>query len=296
MSKNTNHFISPFFAIIFLLLPFLAPVSFSQGAGRDLDPTPEEILTKHARSIGSETKLTEAFSRIAIGTSEFVITLPESRAAGKALFASNAENAMLISSFDLAEYPFEKIGFFRGKVEIPFIQPGSRSPIGSYLLLNDNILDEKLFGGAICSSWRMMDIKSALERLRFGGKKKIAGREAYILRFNSKSASSSNSGIELYFDAKDFRHLRTEYRQKMPDKNFYMTGIFGNQTGENINTLTEDFEDFKTVGGLTLPHKYKITLVIDGRAGTKEFQWHFKFDEYRIGQNFGADFFTFDKK
>jgi hypothetical protein len=168
--------------------------------------------------------------------------------------------------------------------------------MGSYLLLNDNILSERLFGGAIAVGWRMLDAKAIIERLRLGGTKKIAGREVYVVRYNAKGNTSADSGIDLYFDAKDFRHVRTEYRQKMPEKYFYRMGIFGNQEGENMNQLIEDFSDFRRTGGLDLPHKYSVKLIIDGRSGTKEFRWTFNFDEYRFGQNFGEDFFTFEKK
>jgi len=279
-----------------LALVFVFASSFSVVSNADNDPTVEEILKRHKASVGSASNKNQIANRIAIGKSEFDLTLPAWHSEGKALFASDAENTMFVSSFDLAEYPFEKVGLFRGKIDIPFVTAGSRSPMGSYLLLNDNILSEKLFGGVISASWRMLDPAPIMERLRFAGRKKIAGREAFVIRYNARANTSADSGIDLYFDAKDYRHLRTVYRQKMPEKQFYRMGIFGNQEGENINTLTEDFDDFRAVGGLTLPHKYLIRLTLDGRSGTKDFRWTFKFDEYRIGQNFGEDFFTFEKK
>ena len=277
--------------VIHLLICILGIVVFA-----DTDPTVEDVLKRHAQAVGSEGDQKKAGNRIAIGKSEFELTLPSWRSSGKALFASDGQNMMLISSFDLAEYPYEKVGLFYGKVDIPFTTPGSRSPMGSYLLLNDNILSERLFGGAISVGWRMLDSAKVMDRLRFAGRKKIAGREAFVLRYNARGNTSADSGIDIYFDAKDFRHLRTEYRQKMPEKYFYRMGIFGNQEGENSNLLTEDFDDFRQVDKLNLPFKYTIKLVIDGRSGTKEFRWTFKFDEYRLGQNLGEDFFTFEKK
>ena len=260
------------------------------------EPTVEEILRKHAEAVGTETARKQTSNRIAIGKSEFEVTLPAWRSAGKAVFASDERNIMFISSFDLPEYPFEKVGLFRGRVEIPFTTSGSRSPLGSYLLLNDNILSERLFGGVISARWRMLDAGQISERLRYGGTKKINGQETYVIRYNAKGNTSADSGIDMFFDVKDFRHVRTEYRQKMPEKYFYRMGIFGNQEGENLNQLTEDFGDYRETGGLTLPYKYTVKLLIDGRSGTKEFRWTFRFDEYRLGQNFGEDFFTFEKK
>ena len=258
--------------------------------------TIEAILKNHGETVGSESDRKRAGSRIAIGKSEFELTLPSWSAAGKVVFASDDRNIMLISSFDVAEYPFEKIGLFNGKIDIPFTTPGSRSPMGSYLLLNDNIVSEKLFGGVISSGWKMLNPAPVLDRMRLAGTKKVGGREAYVIRYNAKGNASADSGIDLFFDAKNFRHVRAEYRQKIPEKYFYRMGIFGNQEGENMNQLIEEFGDFRKTGGLELPHKYTVKLIIDGRSGTKEFRWTFVFDEYRLGQNFGEDFFTFERK
>jgi hypothetical protein len=289
MQRNKNLVLT---TVLFLIVSIVAEPAFAA-----VDPTVEEILKKHAAAIGTDTARTRAGNRIAIGKSQFEVTLPSWRSTGKAVFASDDRNLMLMSSFDLPEYPFEKVGLFRGKVEIPFTTPGSRSPMGSYLLLNDNILTERLFGGAIRVGWRMLDPANILERLRFGGTKKVNGRVAYVIRYNAKGNTSADSAIELFFDAKNFRHLRTEYRQKMPEKYFYRMGIFGNQEGENLNRLVEEFSEFREAGnGLTLPHRYSVNLVIDGRSGTKDFRWTFAFDEYRFGQNFGEKFFSFEMK
>jgi hypothetical protein len=282
-----------YFHILFFLFTI---VLFSGNALAFGDPTVSEILQQHLKSVGVTTDANARDNRIAIGKSEFALNLPEWHSAGKAIFASSRLDSMLISSFDLPEYPFEKVGFFRGKVEIPFITPGTRSPMGSYLLLNDNILNEHLFGGVISVSWRMFDAASVLDRLKFGGRKKVNGRESFVIKYNARGNASSDSNIDLDFDAKDFRHLRTEYRQTMPDRSMHQVGTFGNQMGESRNTLVEEFDDFRTVDGLTLPYKYTIKLTVESRVGTKEFRWTFKFDEYRLGQNFGEDFFSFDRR
>lgn len=258
------------------------------------DPTPSEILKKHAEAVGTADKRSPTKSRIAIGTSVFKVKLPETAAEGKAFLASNADNSMLMSSFTLSEYPYEKIGLFRGKVEVPFIRPGARSPIGSYIYQNDNLIKERIFGGNIFSTWAMLDESAVGDRVRFAGKKKVNGREAYVLRYLSKSSASANSSIEIFFDSKDSRHLRTEYRQTILQTTNYQIGIFGNQTGESFNLLTEDFDDYREIEGLMLPHKYEVKLLLDGRTGTNEFQWNFDFETYRVGQNFSNEFFKFD--
>jgi hypothetical protein len=115
-----------------------------------------------------------------------------------------------------------------------------------------------------------------------------------VIKYNARGAASSDSTIDIYFDPKDLRHLRTEYKQTIPDSSMHRVGTFGNQIGESRNTLVEDFDDFRSVDGLTLPFKYTVKLTVESRVGTKEFRWTFRFDEYRLGQNFGEDFFKFD--
>lgn len=278
----------------FLITLFMSNLFTGFAQAQEL--TVEEILRRHAEAVGNEKDRTTTENRVAIGVSDFVLSLPASHSAGKVLFASDSRNAMLISSFDLLEYPYEKVGYFRGKIEVPFITPGTRSPMGSYLLLNDNLFSERLFGGTINNSWRLFDSESVVDRLRLGSRKKVNGKVCYVLRFTPKLAASADSSIEIFIDAKTFRHLRTEYKQKIPDKNAYPTTFIGNQTGENVNTLTEDFDDFRAVQGLTLPFKYTVKLLLNSRAATKDFRWTFTFSEYRLGQNFGEDFFTFDPK
>src|SRR5436189_4903768 len=137
---------------------------------------------------------------------------------------------------------------------------------------------------------------AAIERVRSGGRKKLNGKDSFVLRFTPEVAASADSSIDLYFDAKTFTHIRSEYRQKIPDKNAYPTTFIGNQTGENINTLTEDFDDFRVVQGVTLPFKYSVKLLLNSRAATKYFRWTFYFSDYPIGIIFCDAFFPFNKQ
>jgi hypothetical protein len=260
---------------------------------RGADLKADEIITKHLESLGNEKKRQSIKNLLTIGNSEFIIKIPQSKILGKALIASDSKNLMLISSFPASDYPFEKIGFFDSKINIPFVRPGFRSPLGNYLLLNNQILSNGLFAGSITPSWRFLTLnKEALEN---GGKKKIGGRETYIIKFFPKEASGADSSIKLYFDAQNFQHLRTEYLQKIPSKNLYPAGIFDAQTGDSINVLTEEFGDFREVEGLTLPHTYSLKLTVDNQVGTNEFQWNILISEYRFNQKFDSSFFTFDR-
>jgi hypothetical protein len=254
----------------------------------------EEIIAKHIESIGSKENRDAVKNRIAIGASEFSIKTPFSTLSGRFILASESENLLFVSTYQSADYPFEKIGFWEGDVKIPFIRPGVRGPLGSYLLSNNKIIKDGLLGGSILSTWILLDPVARKGKLEAGGKKKINGRETVILNYVLKGGFSADSSIKLYFDAENFHHLRTEYRQKMPTKN-YQIGIFGGDQIGTSNKLVEDFGDFGNESGLLLPHSYKLSLTIDGQAGTREFEWNISISKYLFDQILDDSFFSFDK-
>jgi hypothetical protein len=87
----------------------------------------------------------------------------------------------------------------------------------------------------------------------------------------------------LYFDAENFRHIRTEYErrmvQQMPDQ-----PSVTQQQGDAITRLTEDFADFSEEGGLTLPHTYKLTLSIESNTRRALQDWLFTLTKFDFTQ------------
>jgi hypothetical protein len=255
----------------------------------------EDILAKHLESIGTKESRDKVKNRMVTGTSEFIVKVPYAKLTGKTLLVSEENNLFFLSSFNSPDYPFEKIVFFQKKVNIPFIRPGARSPLGNFLLSNSKFLSEGLLTGSISNGWFL----SAQKNDRFfslAGTKKIDGRETYVLNYLPKGGFSSDSSIKLYFDAQTFQHLRTEFRQKILSNN-YQIGILG-QSAElgTSNTFVEDFRDFKNEFGLNLPHSYKAFLAVDSRVGTSEFEWKINISQYLFNQKIDAGFFSFDEK
>ena len=277
-----------------LLMIFLFLFCFAETI-KAQDLKPEEIIAKHLDSIGTSENRQSVKNRVAVGTSEFTVKVPYGTLVGKSLLASDElKNLIFISRFDSIDYPLEKIGLSSGKTKFSFIKPGVRSPLGSYLLVNDKILSKGLFGGSILPSWTLLKSGTADAKIENAGKKKINEQEVYILNYTPKSGFPADSSIKLYFDTKTFQHIRTEYRQNIGSKNFYPSGIFGAQTGETTNSLIEDFKDFKDVKGLLLPHSYKISLVLNGQAGTNEYQWNITISQYIVNQKLDNEFFSFN--
>lgn len=274
-----------YFVICFNIIVILSGFGFVKA---DDKLSAEEILAKHLDSIGTAEKRKSITNQLAIGTSEFsILRNGGSRTFGNAVIVSQAGKVMLGTKYNSLDYPSEKVSFDGNKVDVAFITPGLRSPFGNFIFSNKQVFSEGLFGGTLSSSWALFDIQSRNAKLNSNGKKKLDGREVYILEYSPRRGS--NSTIKLYFDAQTFQHLRTEYKQtfsaaqgKTPEQS--------SQQQESRQILTEDFSDFKVENGLNLPHKYKIHLLLDGR-GTTEFEWNFEFSNFLFNQNLEANSF-----
>jgi len=253
----------------------------------------EEVIAKHLDSIGTKEKRDAVKNRIAVGTSQFESKLPSRKTAGKAVIVSDAKNLFFVSSFSSREYPFEKIGLFDGKISLPFVTAGTRSPLGAFVADHNKILSEGLFIGAVSSMWSLSN--TSLEREKFGsaGTKKINNRKTYALSYYPGGGSTEFT-VKLYYDAETFQHVRTEYRHTITGKEATF-GVLGQQPGVKIS-LTETFGDFKNADGLTLPHSYQIQYQTDSNSGTYEYNWGITISKYLYNQNLAADFFTFDEK
>lgn len=277
------------FAVIIVLLSIVS-------AKADEKLSVEEIIAKHLDSIASKEKRDSIKNQIAIGVSEFLVVRgSSSKTVGNAVIISEAGKVMLGTKFNSLDYPFEKVGFDGSKVDVAFVSPGLRSPFGNFIFSNKNIFSEGLFGGSLSSSWALLDAQSRKAKITSSGKKKIDGREVYILEYSPKRGSDITT--KLFFDAQTFQHIRTEYRQIFSAaQGVQSTSSQGRavdnsaQQQESRHTLTEEFSDFSAENGLTVPHKYRIHLLLNGRS-TSEFEWKFEFSKFLFNQNLEANSF-----
>ena len=151
----------------------------SAAAAQDLRPA--DIVARHLDSIAKPETRSAIKNMLAAGRSNFTIKVPEGKLIGKSIVVSQGRDFYFVSSFNSKEYPFEKIGLFGGKPQVEFITPGVRSPLGSFLLDNSVALSDSVFGGAISSGWRLASPDLEISRFSSAGKKKINGRDAYVL-------------------------------------------------------------------------------------------------------------------
>jgi hypothetical protein len=287
-------------------LAFIISIGIFQVSAQSKKLSPQEIISKHLASIGSAEILTASKRRMVIAGSEFIIRSNAAKATGRAVLASDGENMALFSTFNMSDYKMERIGNFSNKIEIPFVIPGRRSPLGSWLTAYDRTLDDRVFGGSIFSTWLFYGPEGAWGEIETEGKKKVGDRDAWVIRYSPKKGLKGGSYVRLYFDAENFHHLRTVYRQGETESGFYDTGTRGSNRGNtgrdwdasmanNGSILTEDFSDYHEDAGLVLPHQYSINLKIDSSSGTAEYDWKFHVEEYRLIKQFPVNFFSFNK-
>jgi hypothetical protein len=277
----------------FSVLTFLVVTLLTVATNKAQKLTAEDVAVKHLASIGTSEKIKSVKNRMALGISEFKSKLPDRQTGGKAVLVSDNDNLFFLTSFNSKEYPFEKIGYFSGKATLPFVSAGARSPLGAFVADHNNILSGGLLLGSISSTWFLLDSPTFQETIKFAGKKKIDGRENYVLDYFPKN-NSAEFTVKLLFDAQTFQHTRTEYRHLIPPKQATF-GRLGEEGGLKL-TLIETFSEFKTTDGLTLPHLYKIQYLTDSSSGTYEYNWGVKIAEYRFNQNLDSNFFSFDEK
>ncbi|MEO8649901.1 MAG: hypothetical protein ABI539_12110 [Acidobacteriota bacterium] len=253
----------------------------------------EDIISRHLNSIGPPEKLAEIKTRLVLGTSQFESKLPSKETTGKALIASENNNLMFITSFNSKEYPFEKIGYFDGKTELPWVTSGTRSPLGTFIADHERMLSEGLFTGSISCTWPLLNLEKQKAKITANGTQKVNGKKAYVLGYFPKGGGSEFS-IQLFFDSETFRHIRTEYRHVIaPQQDSF--GTLGRQTGVKI-TLIESFGDFKTVDGITLPYSYKADYETNSNSGVYQYIWNIAVQQYNINQKLAPGFFSFEAK
>jgi hypothetical protein len=275
-------------AVMIGLLLFLCGASQAQAQKLKAD----EIIAKHLDAIGGTETLQSISSRVSTGS--VVVTFREpgtGQLGGRVVLASEGPKHMMAMAFDNAtNYPHERIGFDGKDVSGGYVHPGSRSSLGDFLLTNQSILKQGIWGGELSQSWLLLNPNRKV-KVEAGGMKKIGDRQAYQLKCYP---SGSDLKISMYFDAETFHHLRTEYERSVIAQMGGTPETSANQS-ETRYKLVEEFSDFKKEGGLTLPHAYKINLEITtGRAGAVKAQWDLTISDIQFNQKIQPGSFDVD--
>ena len=275
------------FALILMLF-----TSFLPAFGQKMKA--EDVIKKHLDSIGTAEARKSAGNRIAVGggTVRF-ISQKNAETPGRLVLASSGGSNYLGMNFNAADYPLEKFSFDGSKAKVSFVRIGTRSVLGNFVLSNSQLLEESLLGGALSTSWALLNADGKKAKISYEGTKKIDGKEVYVLGYSPKNGSDID--IKLYFDKETFRHVRTEYKRTASAG----IGTRPEQSSGYIETrykVTEDFGDFKTTNNVVLPHNYRLNYSVSGQNGTTEIEWKFDLTEFAFNQTFTAGSFDAEAK
>lgn len=249
--------------------------------------TVEALVARHLESIGTAKARASVTSRIIAGNSLVIFrTPPPGQATGRAVLASEGSKSLIGMSFPSPVYPREQLGFNGNRFIAAYVTPGVRSVLGNFLMTHALVFKQGLMGGTLSTAWPLLDLTARNPRLEYAGLKTVGNRTLHELKYLARGGSDLQ--ISLFFDEATFQHVRTEYERVIaaPTGDRAYTNI---EEREIRYKMVEEFSDFKNEAGLTLPHTYKIKLLVDSKGGTFLADWeitltHFTFNE-RIDPN-----------
>lgn len=250
----------------------------------------EDIVQKHLQSIGTPEERAAAAHRVILGTVEFHFRARGTgQTAGNAVLASEGSMTLIGMTFPNLEYPHERLGYDGRTFTTGFIKPGVRTVLGDFIKNRDSVFKDGLIGGTLSTAWPLLDLATKSPKLGYEGTDKINGREVYVLSYVPRKGSDFQ--IRLFFDAQTFQHVRSTYGQVMSAMQGRTDKDSARQSASRYQVV-EDFGDYKKEGGLTLPHTYKLQLLIDDYSGSSKSEWTLTLSQFDLNHPVPADSFN----
>jgi hypothetical protein len=251
---------------------------------------PEELVAKHLDAIGSPEARTKVTARVASGSSNFIVNIGgAANLSGSAMFVSSGVRFRLGMRFPTPDYTGEDLGFDGQRAASALLPTGGRSPLSVFVTQQDALLKEGLLGGALSTAWPLLRLAQTQAKLDYRGLKKIDGKQLHELDYRPRKANAELK-VLLHFDPATFRHVRTRY-------SFEIGASIGTREASNSNpesyvSLTEEFDDFRAVDGLSLPHQYRLQYSSEGRGPTTLRDWKIVFERVQHNPKIEDDLFT----
>jgi len=242
---------------------------------------PEELVARHLDAIGNADARAKAASRVASGSAQFTVRVGGvANLSGKAMFVSSGAKFRFGIMFQTPDYTGEDLAFDGNKATSGIQPQGRRSQVSMFAVQQSMPFREGLVGGVISTAWPLLKLADTQPKLEYRGLKKIDGRQLHELGYRPRKGSTDLKTF-LYFDPETFRHVRTKYQYEIAA--MIATPERSNANQEMFFAVTEDFDDFRPVDGLTLPHKYKLQYSAEGGRATTIQEWAVTFD--RVAHN-----------
>jgi hypothetical protein len=276
-------------------------------AAKEAKLKPEELVDKNLASIGTPEARATAKSRVAQGDAVLRLLVGGSGGtSGPVTLVSEGQKVRLLIQFNQRDYHGEEFAYDGKKVTVGYQLPGVRSALEGFIQQSEEAVLSGLFGGTLSTAWPFYDLSGRGAKLEFAGTKNIDGKELYKLSYHPKKGSG-NLKIDLYFDPETFRHVKTVYSMTLQSglthSDAPLTNSGGGGTAAELGAargqlpsdqlsarqhpsqliLEEDFSDFKTADGLTLPSVWAIKLSQESDTGSSVQQ--FQMSIHSIRQN-----------
>lgn len=234
--------------------------------------TVEQLVANHLTSIGSPEARAAAKTRFVGGSVKLVSRVGKAgNLEGKGGIASESPKLRYVMRFAAPDYPSEQMAFDGERTSTSFLPEGKRSNLALFLDQQNLPLKEGLLCGTLSTSWALFRLEQQQPKLDYKGMSKVDGRQLHKVEYRQRKGSPGLK-ITLYFDPQTFHHARTEYKFQIAAR----IGLGPNDSNtvqESYYLLTEDFDDFRVVDGLTLPHKYKMQLSVNTSNGSIIYDW-----------------------
>lgn len=263
----------------------------SPVCGQDKKLTLGELIKNHLDSIGSAQARNFPKNRVVAGSVKLVSRVgTASNIDGQAAVASSGAKLRYSMRFASPQYTGEQLAFDGSKVLTGHLPSGRRSPLSLYLEQQSLPLREGLLGGSLSTGWALLRLDQLKPRLDYRGLKKLDGRQLHEVSYRPEKGSTDLK-VALFFDAKTFQHVRTEYEFKVPAR----LGEGPNDSTrlqEDYYKLSEDFDDFRAVDALMIPHKYRLQLQVQTSTGSNLFDWSVVLDQVLHNQALDEQIFS----
>lgn len=252
--------------------------------------TVPELVARHLNSIGSAEARARASSRVASGNANFFIRVGgTANLDGTGMMVSAGPKLRFGMRFPIPEYPGEDMASDGNRASTGFLPQGGRSALGRFLNSQGAPLREGLLGGALSTAWPLLRIDQLKPQLEYRGLKKIDDNVWHELGYRARKGGGDLK-VLLYFHPETWRHLRSKYT-------FEIGAGIGTRESSNANqesyfSLTEDFDEFRDVDGLTLPHKYRLQYSGEGRGGASLQEWTFTVSRISHGEKIEDQIFV----
>jgi hypothetical protein len=234
----------------------------------------EQVIAKSLEAIGPMDKLKEIKTRLSKGATHVEFKVGGSaNLTGEGGLISDGHSVRLSLKFPSNQYPGEQFAFNGTDALIGQVQPGIRSPLGTFVFENSELLKQGLLFGELSTAWVLLD--SSKLKVDLSGPKKVDGKSVYELKYIPRRGGIITAYFD--FDSETFRHTRSQFKAEVaPTDN----GLKITDTAETTRyTITEQFGDFKQVDGLTLPHDYKLEYAIDSAKGGFVANWEYVIEQ-----------------